>query len=104
MKSNDPSINRIYRFSDIYFTRISYHVKPKLNAVVYEIRTIDRSILVEESKSLDPGVSGESLVLEFTVRVCHDSVRERRGLQGPPSLSERVERVVLVTDPGSVPQ
>ena len=56
------------------------------------------SILVEEPKPLDPGVAGKVLY----VGVPYDS--ERGGLQGPPGLSERVERVVLVADPCSVPQ
>ena len=73
---------------------------------MYEINTIERpcSILVEESKSLDPGVGGEVQVWYFIVGVRHHSERERGGLQGPPGLSERVEGVVLVTDPCSVPQ
>ena len=74
--------------------------------VLYETKIIDRpsSILVEESKSLDPGVSGEVQVWYFIVGVRHHSERERGGLQGSPGLPEGVEGVVLVTDPCSVPQ
>ena len=69
---------------------------------IHSIQILPYSILVKESKALDPGVRGEVHVCYFSVGICQDS--ERGGVQGSPGVSERVEGVVLVTDPCSVPQ